>query len=372
MSKLAIVASHPIQYYAPLFRTLAKEIELKVFYCHNPNAEEIGRDGFGGKFDWDVDLMSGYDHEFLLNRSKNPSLSKYHGCDTPQIGEAIHYYRASHVVIFGWYLKSFVQALKYCNKKKIPVAVRGDSILNPTLPIWKKLLKRFYYPTFLEKYDSFLYVGKRNKEYLKYYGVPESNLIFSPHAVDQEFWHVEPSEDSNSGFTFIWVGKFIEIKQPESVLKTFLETFGNSERVQLKMIGTGPLHSELEKKYSSSNIIFSGFKNQKELLKEYNNSDCLILSSSSETWGLVVNEAMACGLPAIVSNACGCAKDLIEEGKTGYTYKYADTNILKKKMEIAVQKNKWEYFSHLNKKNELYSYRRNIQSFQEFISLSKK
>ena len=79
MSKLAIIASHPIQYYAPLFKVLSKEIELKVFYCHNPSAEEIGKDGFGKAFEWDVDLLDGYEYEFLENHSKKPSLSDFNG-----------------------------------------------------------------------------------------------------------------------------------------------------------------------------------------------------------------------------------------------------------------------------------------------------
>src|SRR5690606_33988574 len=124
-------------------------------------AEEIGKDGFGKKFQWDIDLLSGYEYEFLGNRSKKPSLSKFNGCDTPQIGEKLRDYGATHVVIFGWYLKSFIQALKYCNRNNIIVAARGDSQLDPKLPRWKKILKRIYYPYFLKKYDAFLYVGKR-------------------------------------------------------------------------------------------------------------------------------------------------------------------------------------------------------------------
>jgi glycosyltransferase involved in cell wall biosynthesis len=73
---------------------------------------------------------------------------------------------------------------------------------------------------------------------------------------------------------------------------------------------------------------FPGFKNQSELPAYYAAADVLVLPSESETWGLVVNEAMACGLPAIVSDAVGCAPDLIEEGKTGFTYPVGDVDAL--------------------------------------------
>ena len=374
MPKLAIVASHPIQYYSPLFKTLAEELNLKVFYCHNPSAEEIGKEGFKKAFKWDVDLLDGYEYEFLENRSKKPSLSNFNGCDTPQIGEKLKDYGATHVVVFGWYLKSFLQTLAYCKKNKIPVAARGDSQLNPNLPVWKMMLKRLYYPFFLKKYDAFLYVGKRNKEYLQHYGVPDNKLIFSPHAVDQDFWKVNKESSSNNEFTFIWVGKFTDKKRPWDVLEAFASLYSNAADVQLNMIGTGEYFDFLMKKYVAvKNIFFKGFKNQTELLSEYQRADCLLLSSDyGETWGLVVNEAMSCGLPAIVSHACGCSGDLIEERKTGYLFHCGELDELGKKMKMAVKGKKRDYTAHLDLKNEIYSFQRNIQSFQEFIALPKK
>jgi glycosyltransferase involved in cell wall biosynthesis len=79
---------------------------------------------------------------------------------------------------------------------------------------------------------------------------------------------------------------------------------------------------------------FAGFLNQGEISKAYVAADCLVLPSVSETWGLAVNEGMACGLPAVVSDAAGCAPDLIDEGKTGFTFPVGDTAQLANRLAV--------------------------------------
>ncbi len=87
--KLAIVTSHPIQYNAPLFRELARRIELHVFYMHRVTPDDQARAGFGVGFAWDVDLLSGYRSSFLDNVSKHPGLRTFNGVDVPGVGTAL-------------------------------------------------------------------------------------------------------------------------------------------------------------------------------------------------------------------------------------------------------------------------------------------
>lgn len=367
-TKLGIVVSHPIQYYAPLFRTLAKEIDLKVFYCHNPSAKEIGNSGFGKSFDWDVDLLSGYEYEFVENVAESPSVSDYHGSDCPTIGESIQASGITHVVVFGWYLKALRQSLDFCNKNKIPIACRGDSQLNPDQVWYKRLIKKIYYPFFLNRYDAFLYVGKRNKQYLRHYGVKDHKLIFSPHAVDQQFW--KGQKLTQDKFTFIWVAKFIEKKRPKDVIRAFQKV--EQENTVLKMVGSGPLMKECQRMAENDERIeFLGFKNQTELRKEYLKSDALILSSNyEETWGLVVNEAFAAGVPAIVSEACGCSADLLTDDLAVLKYNPKELEGLYDKMMGVLMGNfKTNQFQdRIMEKNEIYSYQSNLRSFKHFIS----
>ncbi len=368
--KLAIVVSHPIQYYAPLFAVLARTIELKVFYCHNPTPDEVGKDGFGKSFSWDIELLEGYSYEFLENVSKSPSVTRKDGCDTPSIGARLAAYGATHVVVFGWYLKSHLQALKFCNKQGIPIAARGDSQLDPSQHWLKRLVKKLYYPFFLSRYDAFLSVGKRNRQYLEYYGVKNGKILFSPHAVDQDFWRVEKVKHDK--IVFIWVAKFIELKRPFDVIDAFKKLSLKHSNIELRMVGEGKLINE-SKALAEGNqhIKFIGFKNQKELVNEYAISDVLILSSSSESWGLVVNEAFASNIPAIVTSACGCSDDLVNQN-TGRVYQCGNINELVGFMVELLSMLKSEdchqtIQEEIEIKNIKYSFERNTSSFLRFL-----
>ncbi|MEQ8625770.1 MAG: glycosyltransferase family 4 protein [Vicingaceae bacterium] len=374
MSKLAILLSHPVQYYSPLFVEAAKQLELKVFYAFQPNAQQQGKEGFGNAFEWDLDLLSGYEYEFVDNVAKSPSSAYYAGCDTPSIGKRLTAFRATHVITFGWYLKMHRQALRHCKTNGIPIAVRGDSQLDPQLPFWKKFLKKLYYPFFLEKYDAFLSVGKRNKAYLMHYGVPDKKIIFSPHAIDQDFWKME-RKHSTEKFRFIWVAKFISKKQPLDAIHAFKVLLDQhpelKERVELLLVGSGPLLKETkEKARNVAQILFPGFKNQSELRAEYAKADCLLLTSDyGETWGLVVNEGFSVGIPAIVSKACGCSADLID-GRNGKTYNYDDIDSLTNQMKTILNWNIEEIQQAKNsikQKNEVYNFTSIVKSFNRFV-----
>src|SRR5947209_8096546 len=127
--RLTIVTSHPIQYQAPLFRRLASEVELTVFFAHRASAKDQAMAGFNVPFDWDIDLLSGYRHQFLSNLSRSPAVNRFGGCDTPEIGRQLDAIGCDAVLVTGWYLKSFWQAIWAAKIRGIPILVRGDSHL---------------------------------------------------------------------------------------------------------------------------------------------------------------------------------------------------------------------------------------------------
>src|SRR5437762_2564689 len=103
MHRLAIVASHPIQYQAPWFRALARTTHLTVLFCHRQDAHAQGDAGFGVPFDWDVPLLDGYDYRWLENRARKPDVSQRNGCDTPEISTIIGGGNFDACVVSGWY-----------------------------------------------------------------------------------------------------------------------------------------------------------------------------------------------------------------------------------------------------------------------------
>ena len=129
--QLAIVTTHPIQYYSPLFRQLAvhEGWALNVLYCGHASAEEQSAAGFGTAFEWDIPLLDGYAHRFLTNVARRPSIATYAGLDTPELATLIHARKFDAVVVHGWHYKSAWQAMAACRKAGVPVLVRSDSHL---------------------------------------------------------------------------------------------------------------------------------------------------------------------------------------------------------------------------------------------------
>lgn len=333
--RVAILTSHPVQYQAPWFRALAPELDLTVYFAHRQSASEQGEAGFGVAFDWDVDLLSGYRSQFLENVSRRPSVLRYSGCDTPAIRGLIAGGNFDAVIVSGWYLKSYWQAIRACRKAGVPVLVRGDSQLQTPRSSLKRVAKSVTHALLLKQFDGFLYVGKRNAEYLKHYGADERRMFFVPHFVDNAWFAAQaraatgrrPEMRERWGaqdrtLVALFVGKLIPEKRPNDFVRAIGAARLGGIDVKGVFVGSGELESRAKALAAELEVpvSFEGFRNQSELPSFYAAADVLVLPSQSETWGLVVNEAMACGLPAIVSDAVGCAPDLIEEGLTGFTY----------------------------------------------------
>ncbi len=338
--RLGILSTHPIQYYVPWFRYLAKRLDLQVFYAHRQDATGQAKAGFGVEFDWDIPLLDGYSYQWLTNVARRPGLGSFSGLDTPELYRLIQKERFDAFLVFGWNHKSSLQAVRACWQTGVPVFMRGDSHLMTKRSLARSVIKYLPYRWFLPRLDAHLYVGARNKSYLQHYGVSDDRLFFTPHFVDNVFF-AEASENSkrvgktseiriaagipDDGFVFLFVGKMIPKKRTGDFVRACLRIFNlpKARNVHALLVGEGPLRESLEQlaRAGAGRIHFVGFRNQSELPSFYAASDALVLpSDGAETWGLVVNEAFACGIPAVVSDTVGCTPDLIEEGRTGYTY----------------------------------------------------
>src|SRR5258708_2145990 len=177
--RLAVVASHAIQYHAPLFRALSSRVDLTVFFAHRATQLDQARAGFGVGFDWDVDLFSGYESVFLRNAAKHPGVDRFAGCDTPEIGAQLTKRAFDAVLVHGWHLKAYFQAVFAAKRLGLPVLVRGDSHLDAPRSAIKRAGKAVVYPPFLRLFDAALYVGERSHGYWRHYGYPEARLFHS-------------------------------------------------------------------------------------------------------------------------------------------------------------------------------------------------
>jgi glycosyltransferase involved in cell wall biosynthesis len=348
--RLAIIASHPVQYHSPWYRKLATYVDLHVFYAHRASAEDQANAGFGVPFEWDIDLLGGYAYSWLPNRARRPGAERFFGCDTPSIRTELGAQRFDAVLVNGWNLLCFWQAVWAARCCHLPLMVRGDSHLLTPRSRLRRAIKRLGYPRLLSAFDAFLSVGCRNTEYLTAYGVSPERIFRVPHCVDNEFFRLSlASKGSNisalrhqydipDGATvFLFVGKFLVRKRPLDVLKALDRLKQGYPHVWGLFIGAGPLEKDLRAHAAAhaTPCSFGGFLNQRQIGAAYALSDILVLPGQ-ETWGLVANEAMACGTPAIVSDAAGCAPDLIIEGETGLTYHEGDAEQLAECMRRVV------------------------------------
>ena len=342
MPRVAVVASHPVQYQAPWFRALAKRVDLEVFFCHRQDAQGQRGAGFGDAFDWDVPLLEGYRFQWLNNVSATPGVDAFAGCDTPEISDRLREGRFDACLVQGWYLKSYVQAIQACWRQRVRLLVRGDSHLKTPRSRLKSAVKYLPYRWFLNRIDAHLYVGEANRTYLRAYHVPDSKLFFTPHFVDNGFFRRGADVARQAGerirmreelgvapdaTVFLYVGKFIDVKRPMDVVRATARAPRGS--IHTAFVGSGPLEEVMRREATRSGapVSFMGFRNQTQLPACYAAADALVVPGS-ETWGLVANEAMACGLPVIASDSVGSADDLITEASTGFVYQEGDINAL--------------------------------------------
>lgn len=344
MKRVLIFATHPIQYQAPLFRLLAKEVDLVVVYGFNPNAENQANAGFGVKFNWDIPLLEGYHYDFAkLGKYKSSNTAKRFGLILKRPLDIIDKYEPDVLIVLGWFPYGMVQMINAGHKRKIPVWVRGDSNLQMNESKIKTSFKSIYFRWLFSKITGFLYVGQLNRDFYQKFGVQKNEMIFAPHSVDNERFAKEFSKEKirkNEKITLGFAGKFIEKKNPLELINA-VSILRNKNNIEIFWIGDGPMRSSIELLCLQKGIPFSlaGFLNQSELVSlGYSNLDLLILPSSfNETWGLVVNEVYCGGIPVITSDKVGCAPDLVSTVDSKLVYPSGNVEALALSISYAIE-----------------------------------
>jgi len=357
MLKLAIVTTHPIQYYTPLFQQLAGEPELtlRVFYTWSQAQQGVFDRGFGRAVQWDIPLLAGYDFTFVPNVARQPGCHHFMGIQNPGLIPALRAWKPDALMVMGWNFYSHLQVMRYF-KGRIPVYFRGDSTLLDEQPGLRKRLRRMGLRWIYRHIDFALYVGQHNRDYFLAHGLKEHQLIYAPHAVDnQRFadpdgqyaeqaraWRAQlgiPEE----ACVFLFAGKLMAKKDPLILLQAFLQL--EPAHAHLVFVGNGELEQTLKQRVGassrlSSHVHFLPFQNQSLMPAVYRIGDVFVLPSRGpgETWGLAVNEAMACSRPVVVSDKVGCWPDLVKAGITGWVFKAGNSEELKTVMQEVLEK----------------------------------
>ena len=361
-TRLAVFTSHPIQYQAPLFRALARSDVLHptVFFGSRHGLDLAMDSGFGRAFQWDVPLLEGYEHTFLPNAAPRPDVSRFNGVRLTRPTSVLVDGRYDALLLLGWQTAAHVQMLHAAWRAGVPVIIRGESTLQRAAAtgtrrgvrraLWHPIRQHLYRAAF-ERVAAFLVIGTRNRDYYRSFDVPDEKFYWAPYGVDNDWFclpaaHRAAARDrvrtklALRGDTVVFASsaKLIARKRPFDLVDAVSLLRRHGTPAHALFIGDGEERSAIHDHAARVGIpdatSIAGFVNQRELPEWYAAADALVLPSDSrETWGLVVNEAMAAALPVVVSDAAGCSVDLVRDGENGFTYPCGDVEALADRLQ---------------------------------------
>lgn len=344
--RLLIVAPHVVQYSSPLFREMARhpKLDLVVSYCSMQGADSGVDPGFGVKISWDTPLLDGYPWTNVRNRARRPGSDHFWGLFNPGLWPLIHAGRFDAVLVCGYYFASAWIAVGAAKFYGVPVIFVSDSHSLQswrTQTPWRLRLKKQLLRWIFSLAKAVIVSSSGGVDYLKSLGYPADHIVLAPTAVDNGWWTERAANIDRAGPRETWnipepatVTLFCAKLQPWKGPSDLLEAFAraNVANSYLVFAGDGPSRDNLERRATqlglAARVRFLGFLNQSQLPSAYRAADLLVLPSLFEPFGLVVNEAMLCGLPVIVSDRVGAKFDLIRPGETGYVFPAGDIDAL--------------------------------------------
>lgn len=252
-------------------------------------------------------------------------------------------YKSDIIILSGYESSSYWLALIYAKFLGKKLIFWNGSTLESSRS--NNFLINTFRRLFIKNADTYLTYGTRAKEFLIHYGARPKRIVVGCNTVDIDYFIKESSQlasrkeeiKKEKGYpskVILFSGQLI----PRKNLNVLLEAFKGIDKddVGLIVLGDGPLKNKyLEwcQKNQLKNVFFEGFRPIEELPKYYTAADILVMPSLREVWGVVVNEAMACGLPVVVSSRAGVAPDLVKEGGNGYIFDPRDSQRLKEILE---------------------------------------
>jgi glycosyltransferase involved in cell wall biosynthesis len=294
---------------------------------------------------WDiVDADHGFERITLFEKHGNHET-------IPEIGKRIRSAFArlnpDVVAIPGWGSRWSLMLLDACLKSRIPAILMSESTYHDApRKRWLEAVKQ----RIVRLFSSALVGGQANAEYLRILGFGDRPILHGYDVVDNHHFAAGADESRRESDClhkelglpsrfFLASGRMVEKKNHLRLLEAYAvyrERVGSSAW-DLVLLGDGPLRKEIESSIRrlglSDHVALPGFRQYDELPIHYGLAEAFVHPSTVEQWGLVVNEAMAAGLPVLVSNRCGCAPDLVREGHNGFTFDPFDVHGLASLME---------------------------------------
>lgn len=325
--KLVVVSEVPTPYRTPLFDRLRREAELYVLYC-------AARDPWRGSARPDLgpaqEVLSGLSFGGMrggVNWKLNPSVWRRLSALRPDV-----------VVVSGYAHPTMQLAMLWCRAHKVPYILHSESNDLTPRALWRRVLKAPAVRWAISGAASFLPVSTSASDYLSRRGGDRSRMFMLPNAPDVERIAHEASSiprDTAHPPTFVFVGRLVPAKDPQTLLEAFASVRAELPSARLRIVGEGPLQLALEAfraRRALDGVEFLGFVDQRALISLYAAADCFVLPSTYEPYGVVVLEAMAAGLPVVLSDRVGSASDLVRTGENGFIFEAGNNVELARRM----------------------------------------
>lgn len=334
--RLAVLVSHPIQYFVPLFRLLARrqDIDFIVLYHNRLGTVPYRDEGFGRDVQWDIPLLEGYCHRFLSHRIEGG------GCQWGVVRELLRE-RPHVLIVHGYSSATNLVGMLLGRIIGIRVLMRGDTRTHQgRVSIFRRLAKR----GILSLCHGAIAIGSENRDYYLSLSMNEERVFFAPFSVDNAAFSLP--DDARfaaranlrrelgvppDALIVLFAAKLVRLKRASDLICAFAQVCDRIPAANLVIVGSGDQEESLRRQASETvqgRVHFLGFRNQAALPRIYAAADLFVLPSDNESWGLVVNEAMASGLPVVVSDDVGAAPDLVANTGAGFVYPCGDIGAL--------------------------------------------
>jgi glycosyltransferase involved in cell wall biosynthesis len=345
--KVAIVVTHPIQHFCPLYRALSSSgrITLRVLFASTAGQQSFYDPGFGQIVRFQDDLTSGFDHEFLPGHLAGSLTGKIKNA---RVGERLAAFDPDVLQVYGYHHPLSRDSMRWARAANRPVLYCSDSELLTPRGFRVRALKRMILPRIFAGCDGFLTVGDCNEAYYRHYGVAPDRFFRCPFPIDEVSLSnaLRARREARSliaqklnlpgnGIFALTVGKLTTRKAVDQAIAAVSKTWesGLKDKLFLIVAGNGPEKERLEALARSlpvDAVRFAGFVEVSQLPIYYAAADLLIHPSSQDPHPLATSEAVFCGLPVVVSDRVGSAgpTDDVRIGTNGLRYAYGDVRKL--------------------------------------------
>jgi glycosyltransferase involved in cell wall biosynthesis len=356
--RVAVIALHPIQYQAGLWRAMASHprLDVQVFYLDSVGVDGTVDPTMRAELRWDMPLLDGYRHEFLRNLSVFRFTPVVHRIN-PSVVPRLLRGRYDAVMLHGHLTLSNWLALVAGRCRRSRLIFRGEGTLlgidlRKRSPL--RSIAKLVSATFLGSCDAVAYSSQDNRSYLLSRGAAPERLFPMPCAVDNELLdRLAALAASRAEFRrrygipeaavlVLSIGRFLELKRMQDCIRALVvPPLRGRADVRLALAGDGPERERLEREAGlpglEDRVHFLGFLNQQALVEAMLGSDLFVLASSIDRSPKALSEALYLQLPVVCSDRVGTAAELVEPSSNGFIYPCGDVSALAARISEALE-----------------------------------